>query len=226
MSFNLSYLLDSLAYGSRYIHISLLLAFVPLVVGTLFGTAIALVRLFKLPVLSRFFDIFIPIYNGIPGIVTLFIYNLLYLLYCKPSAAGVINVAFFTFCVGYTMRLSETVRGAFLSVPRGQYEACYAVGLTVFQTLRRVVIPQVVPVAIPAYTNMTVGAIKNSSLVIAIGVTEVMNGATIPCANTYSFLEGYVAAAIIYWGLNIVAENLFKLAEKHFLKYKAGKADD
>ena len=223
MSFNISYLLDSLISGSHYIHTSLILAFVPLTVGTVFGTAIALTRIFKVPVVARFFDIFIPIYNGIPGIVALFIYNLIYLLYCKPTASGVINVAFFTFCVGHTMRFAETIRGAFLSVPRGQYEAAYATGLTVFQTLRRIIIPQVIPVAIPAYTNMTVGAIKNSSLVIAIGVTEVLNGAIIPCANTYSFLEGYIAAAIIYWILNIIAENLFKIAEKNFLKYKGGK---
>lgn len=223
MSFNISYLLDCLASGVKYIHISLLLAFIPLAMGTIFGTAIALVRIFKVPVAAKFFDIIIPIYNGVPGIVALFIYNLIYLLYCRPSVNGVIVVAFFTFSLGHITHLSETIRGAFLSIPRGQYEACYSAGLTVFQTLRRVIIPQVIPVAIPPYTNMTVGAIKNSSLVIGIGVTEVLNGATMPCSNTYSFLEGYVAAAIIYWALNIVAENMFKLAEKHFLRYKAGK---
>ena len=69
---------------------------------------------------------------------------------------------------------------------------------------------------------MTVGAIKNSSIVFAIGVTEVLNGATIPCGTTYSYLEGYVAAAIIYWILNIIAENLLRLAEKRSAKYRSG----
>ena len=223
MSFNLSYLWDCLVSGAQYIHISLLLALVPLAVGTVFGTLIALSRIFHVRFVARFFDIVIPIYNGVPVIVTLFIYNLVYLIYCKPSTGGIMYVALFTFCLGDTMRLAETIRGAFLSVPKGQYEACYSTGLTVFQALRRVIIPQVIPAAIPPFTNMTVGAIKNSSIVLAIGITDVLNGATMPCANTYSFLEGYVAAAIIYWILNIIAENLFKLAERHSLRYKGGK---
>ncbi len=223
MSFNFTYLLDSLVSGAHYIHISLLLAFVPLALGTVFGTGIALVRIFKVPFAARFFAVFVPVYNGVPGIVMLFIYNLLYLVFCRPTVNGVLVVVFFTFSLGYTMRLSETIRGAFLSVPKGQYEACYSAGLTVFQSLRRVIIPQVIPAAIPPFTNMTVGAIKNSSIVMAIGVTEVLNGAIIPCSNTYSFLEGYVAAAIIYWLLNIVVENLLRFAEKRLLKYKGGK---
>ncbi len=223
MSFNLSYLRDCLLSGAKYIHVSLLLAFVPLTIGTIFGTLIALSRIFKVPLAAKFFSLFVPFYNGIPGIVTLFIYNLIYLLFFKPTINGVILVAFFTFSLGQSMHLSETIRGAFLAIPKGQYEACWSTGLTTFQALRRIIIPQVIPVMIPSFTNMTVGAIKNSSVVFAIGITEVLNGATIPCGTTYSYLEGYVAAAIIYWGLNIIAENLLRLVEKKTAKYR-GKA--
>ncbi|MBP5402754.1 MAG: ABC transporter permease subunit [Treponema sp.] len=222
MSFSFSYLIECLSYGIKYIHISLLLAFLPLSIGTIFGTLIAISRIFKVPALSHFFSIFIPIYNGIPGIVSLFIYNLIYLLFFKPTVTGVIWVAIFTFSLGQTTHLSESIRGAFLAIPKGQYEACSSIGLTTFQSLKRIIIPQVIPVIIPSFTNMTVGAIKNSSIVFAIGVTEVLNGATIPCGTTYSYLEGYVAAAIIYWILNIIAENLLRIAEKKTAKYRTG----
>lgn len=222
MSFNVSYLIECLLSGVKYIHVSLILAFVPLTVGTIFGTVIALTRIFKVRFAGKFFSIFIPIYNGIPAIVTLFIYNLIYLLFFKPTVTGVIWVALFTFSLGQATHLSESIRGAFLAIPKGQYEACYSAGLTTFQTLRRIIIPQVIPVILPSFTNMTVGAIKNSSIVFAIGVTEVLNGATIPCGTTYSYLEGYVAAAIIYWILNIIAENLLRLAEKRSAKYRSG----
>ena len=222
MSFNVSYLIECLLSGIKYIHISLLLAFVPLVIGTIFGTIIALTRIFKVRIAGRFFSIFVPIYNGVPAIVSLFIFNLIYLLFFKPTVTGVIWVALFTFSLGQTTHLSESIRGAFLAIQKGQYEACYSVGLTTFQTLQRIIIPQVIPVVLPSFTNMTVGAIKNSSIVFAIGVTEVLNGATIPCGTTYSYLEGYVAAAIIYWILNIIAENLLRLVEKRSAKYKTG----
>lgn len=222
MSFNFSYLIECFLSGVKYIHISLLLAFLPLTVGTVLGTVIALTRVFKLPFAGRFFAIFVPVYNGLPGIVTLFIYNLIYLVFFKPTVTGGIWVAIFTFSLVQTTHLSESIRGAFLAIPKGQYEACYAAGLTSFQTLRRIIIPQVIPVLIPSFTNMTVGAIKNSSIVFAIGVTEILNGATIPCGTTYSYLEGYVAAAIIYWILNIIAENLLRLAEKRSAKYRSG----
>ncbi len=218
MTFNLLYLADCLKSGISYIHVSLLLAIIPLAIGTMLGTVIALIRIFRIPFLARLFDIFIPIYNGIPVIVSLFIYNLIYLIYFKSSVSGVINVALFTFSMGQTTHLSESIRAAFLAIPKGQYEASYSAGLTTLQTLRRIIIPQVIPVMLPGFTNMTVGAIKNSSIVMAIGITEVLNGSTIPCANTYSFLEGYVAAAIIYWVLNIIAENILHFIEKHFIK--------
>lgn len=226
MSFNVSYLVDSLISGLHYVHISLLLAFIPLIAGTILGTFVALARLFRVPVVSRILDVLVPLYNGIPVIVAMFIYNLMYLLYFKPSAKGVINVAFFTFIMAHTMGLSEYIRGAFLSVSKGQYEASYASGLTTSQTLIKIIIPQAIPAFMPGLTNMTVGAIKNSSIVLAIGVTEVLNGATIPCANTYSYLEGYVAAAIIYWALNIIAETLLTRAEKYFAKFRAGGSYD
>lgn len=226
MSFNFSYLIESLLSGARYIHVSLILAFVPLAIGLIFGTMLALVRIFRIPVVSTFFDFLVPIYNGIPTIVILFIYNLLYLVYFKPTSSGTIYVALFAFSLGNSMRQSENIRGAFLAIPKGQYEASYSAGLTTAQTLKRIVIPQVIPVLIPSFTNMTVGAIKNSSLVIAIGVTEVLNGSTIPCANTYSFLEGYVAAAIIYWILNVIAENILSILEKRFKRFRGEEKND
>ena len=55
-------------------------------------------------------------------------------------------------------------------------------------------------------------------IVLVLGLVDVLNGSTIPCADTYSYVEGYVAAAIIYWAINAVVEFFLVRLEKHFSK--------
>lgn len=222
MSFNFSYLLDCFKFGIHYLPVTVRLAFIPFTLSVLIGSVIAMIRFFKVPVVSKFFDLFIPFYTGIPVMVEILIYNLIYLTMMKPVANGSLMVAYFTFTVGRSCATSETIRGAFQSVPKGQYESSYACGLTFWQTLRRIIIPQVVPVALPNLTNSMVGAIKNTSIVLVLGVNDVLNGALIPCNHTYSFLEGYVAAAIIYWVFGALMEFIFHKVEKALTKNRNG----
>ena len=69
-------------------------------------------------------------------------------------------------------------------------------------------------------TSHIVGAIKNTSIVMVVGVYDVLNSALKPCMDTYSFIEGYVAAAIIFWVINALVEFILTRTEKklHFEK--------
>ncbi|MCH5288586.1 MAG: amino acid ABC transporter permease [Treponema sp.] len=222
MMFNLEYFWDSLRYGITYFPVTLQLAFVPLGLSIVFGTAIALVRLYRVPVLAKIFDLLVPFYNGIPVIVTLLIYHLVYLTMMKPIPNGTMAVALFTFSLERICITTETVRGAFQAIPRGQYESAYACGLSGWQTLRRIVIPQVIPVALPGFTNGVAGALKNTSIVITLGINDVLNGALIPGNETYSFLEGYVAAAVIYWVFCSLLEFMLHKVERALTKNRNG----
>ena len=91
--------------------------------------------------------------------------------------------------------LSESIHGAYSSIPKGQYESAYSVGFTEFQTLKKIIIPQIIPVVLPSLTSHIVGAIKNTSIVMVVGVYDVLNAALKPCMYTYSFIEGYIAAS-------------------------------
>jgi L-cystine transport system permease protein len=91
-------------------------------------------------------------------------------------------------------------------VSKGQYEAGYSVGMNTLQILRRIIIPQVIPIALPPVTNDTVGILKGTSVLMTVGIMVVMTGSTLPCHATYSFLVGYVAAAIIYWAMTVCIE--------------------
>ena len=182
------------------------------------GTLIALARIFKVPVVEKFFKIFVAVYSGIPLTITMLIFHLIYLNLFKPGKNGIMVLAYFTFAIGRTIVVSESIRGAFRAIPKGQYEAAYACGFSTFKTLKTIIIPQVIPVALPALTNNTLGSIKNTSIVMVLGIVDVLNGAAIPCADTYSYVEGYVAAAIIYWAINAVVETLLVRLEKYFAK--------
>ncbi|MCR4823365.1 MAG: amino acid ABC transporter permease [Treponema sp.] len=218
MKFSFEYLWKCLLSGVVYIPVTLKLALIPLALGFILGTLIAVARIFKVPVVEKVFKIFVAVYSGIPLMVTLLIFHLIYLSCFKPGKNGTMLLAYFTFTLSRTIILSESIRGAFLSIPKGQYEAAYSCGLSTFQTLKKVIIPQMIPVALPNLTNNTLGSIKNTSIVLVLGVVDVLNGSTIPCADTYSYVEGYVAAAIIYWAINALVEFFLVGLEKHLSK--------
>lgn len=231
MNFNLAHFNESLVYGLKYLPNTLRLVFVPLAIGLILGTVIGLVRVYKVPVIGRLLAVFVTVYQGVPIVVALMIYNLVFmlkfndlasLLHLKKSISDVDNiwVGIFALSLMAICSISEAVRGALLSIDNGQNEAGYSVGLTTIQTMKRIIIPQMIPVAIPMLTNNVVGLIKGSSVVMAIGIVEIVAGATIPSSRTYSFFEGYVAAAIIYWVLTIVIECLAQRLRQYTGKFR------
>lgn len=231
MNFNLAHFNESLVYGLKYLPNTLRLVFVPLAIGLMLGTVIALVRVYKVPVLCKLLAVFVTVYQGVPIVVALMIYNLVFmlkfndlasLLHLKKSISDVDNiwVGIFALSLMAVCSISEAVRGALLSIDNGQNEAGYSVGLTKIQTIKRIILPQMVPVAIPMLINNVVGLIKGSSVVMAIGIVEIVAGATIPSSRTYSFFEGYVAAAIIYWVFTIVIEYLAQRLRQYTGKFR------
>ncbi len=236
MEFNVEYFVECLRSGIVYIPNTLKLVFIPLFAGLFLGTLIALVRVYRVPVIDKILAAFVTVYQGIPIVVALMIYNLLFMLefnhvakffHWSKTVKDVDNIWVGVFALTLTAvcSISEVIRGALLSVDRGQDEAGYSVGLTKVQTIRRIVIPQMIPVAIPMLINNIVGLIKASSVVMAIGITEIAAGSIIPCSRTYSFFEGYAAAAVIYWGFTVIIEYLAGFVRKHTGKFKRSAYD-
>lgn len=222
---------ESLVYAIKYLPETLKLIFIPLTIGLLIGTVTALIRVYRIPVLSQFLALFITIYQGIPIVVALFLYNILFLmkfndifeaLHITKTIADIdsIWIGIFALTMSAVCTISEVMRGTLLSIDKGQNEAGFAVGLTKVQIVRRIILPQVVPVAIPPLVNSIVGLIKGSSIVYVIGIAEVLSGALIPSARRYTFFEGYLAAALVYWGLTVIIEKLGTLIEEHSGKFR------
>ena len=222
---------NSLIFGITYFPNTVRLVLVPLGVGLLLGSLIALIRVYRIPFFDKFFAAFIAVYQGIPLVVALMVYNLIFTMKFNDIAQALhlsvrvadvdtIWVGVFALSLEAICGMAETIKGALLSIDRGQSEAGYSVGLTKVQTMRRIILPQVVPIVIPSLLNNMIGLLKGSSIAMAIGITEILSGALIPASKTYAFFEGYLAAAIIYWILSIAIEYLAGVLMHRTGKYR------
>ena len=217
LNFDVMFMFITMKEAIKYTWVTLLLAFVPFGVGLVLGTLIALLRLYRVKVLGRLMQLYVVVNKGIPIVLQIFIIYFAVILSfdivakaldCSVRSKDInmifIAIAALTFFAA--ANISETVRGALMTVSVGQYEAAYSVGLTRSQALRRIVLPQALPVAVPMLCSNLIGLVKGSSLVFMISVTDLMNAALIPANTNYKYLEAYIAAAIVYWVLNVIIE--------------------
>jgi L-cystine transport system permease protein len=112
--------------------------------------------------------------------------------------------------------MAEIFRAAITSVPAGQSEAAYSIGLTRFQTFRRVVAPQAVKIALPSFGTSLVGLLQDTSVAFPLGIIDVMGKVQTVGAVSYHYLEGYVCAAFIFVAISFLLEKGFAVLEKRF----------
>jgi L-cystine transport system permease protein len=235
LQFDFNFMLHEIGVGIKYIPVVILLSVVPLIVGLLFGTIIAIIRLYKVAVLNEIFTVLVVFIRGVPIILQLTILFLFVNLSFDSIAQGLglkvtSKVISYTFIalVGLSINaiayLSEVVRTALKAVSIGQYEAAYSIGLTNMQTIRRIIIPQAIPVAIPLIGSSFIGLIKGSAAASLVSVVEIINATLHEANKSYSFLEAYVASAIIYWVLCMLVERLVAFLESRIGVYGGGVA--
>jgi cystine transport system permease protein len=166
-------------------------------VGLAIALLVALARLSSVKVLAGIAGIYVSVIRGTPLLVQLFI-----IFYALPSLGVVIDpfpsavIAFSLNVGGYA---AEAIRGSILAVPRGQWEAATTVGMGYVLSLRRVILPQAMRVAVPPLSNTFISLVKDTSLASSIMVTELLRRAQEIAAPSYEFLALYSLAAVIYW---------------------------
>jgi ABC-type amino acid transport system, permease component len=231
MNFDFHFMLIAMKEAVRYTPVSLLLAFIPFILGIILGTLIALVRLFHVKVLGRLMQVYIVITKGIPVVLQILIIYFVMVQGFDSMAdkfhwslhskdINVIYIAFAALLTVAVANISETIRGALMSVNRGQYEAAYSIGMTHIQVLRRIVLPQALPAAVPMLCSNLIGMIKSTSLVFMISVVDLMNAALITATANYKYLEAYVASAIVYWIINATIEKIAFILERKLSVYR------
>jgi general L-amino acid transport system permease protein len=128
------------------------------------------------------------------------------------------QAAFILFAAAY---LAEIVRGGLQAIPRGQYEAADSLGLGYWHRTRLIILPQALAMVIPPLVNSFIGAFKNTSLVIIIGLFDLLGtaNAALTDANWQGFyLEAYVFTAAIYFTFCFFMSRYSQMLERAFSK--------
>lgn len=206
----LALVVDSLPVLLQGAVLTLKFAVLSMAFGLLIGIVVALMGISHAPVLNRVARVYVSIMRGTPLLVQIFVvyYGLPGIgIALEPTPAGVLTLS-----LNVGAYLSESMRGAILGVSRGQWLAASSLGMTRGQTLRYIVGPQALRLAVPSLSNSLISLIKDTSLVSVITVTELLRTAQEIIAATYQPLPLYLAVAAIYWvlstGLSIVQRAL------------------
>lgn len=214
-----------------YFPITLLIVAVSFVCGVLLGFLCALVKLYRIPVLTQLGDLYVSFIRGTPLLVQL------YLIYFGiPIAIRLWNANFGTsysvqgipallsVLIAYSLNEGayqrETIRGAIEAVDSGPVEAATSFGFTRWQVMRRVVLPDALRIAAPNLGNSLLKLLKNTSLAFTVSVMDIMAQGKIIGSQGYRYFEVYIALAIIYWISCIILSKAIDLLEKWLNRYR------
>lgn len=174
-------------------------------IGAAFPLAVlvALGRRSRLPGIRSICIVYVELIRGVPLISVLFMASFLFPLFMPPGTT--INVllrvlvGIILFSAAY---LAEVVRGGLQSIPRGQVEAATTLGLSYWQTQRKIVLPQALKAVVPAIVNTFIGTFKDTSLVTIVSLYELTGALQLAMGDAdwrNFYLEGYIFIAIIYF---------------------------
>ncbi len=193
------------------------LTLITFVLGLLLGLLTAVVRLFAPAPFVAIARFYVWVIRGTPLLVQLFV-----IFYGLPSL-GILLDAFPAAVIGFTLSVgaytSEIIRAVISSVPKGQWEAAYSIGMSWRQAMSRTILPQAARVAVPPLSNTFISLVKDTSLAAAITVPELFQAAQRIVATTYEPLILYVEAALIYLALSTVLSTLQGSLERRFARY-------
>lgn len=197
--FNLKLAVESFPYVIKGIGYTMLISLVSMFFGLILGFFLALGRMsknlfFRLPA-----RLYISFMRGVPILVFLF------LLYYGFPVIGInfsaVTAALLGFSLNSAAYLAEIHRSAISSVDKGQWEAAASLGLSYWQTMRRIILPQAAKIAMPPLSNVLLDLIKGTSLAAMITVPELFQKAKIVGGREFDFMTMYILVALIYWGI-------------------------
>lgn len=219
------------------ISVTLELTAVATLFGIIFGFMIALVKINRVPVLVQICSVYVSFIRGVPIMVLLYMsyYGLPLITMAMNDSWGVnidINsvtpfmFAAIAFILQEAAYESEVIRAALLSVDRKEIEAAKSIGMTSFQTLWRIVIPQALLVAVPSFGNALTSLLKGTAVAFTISVMDVMGKAKVLGGRNFHYFEAYTCAALTYWIMCILVEIVIRQVEKRLNVYNRPISDE
>jgi polar amino acid transport system permease protein len=204
--------LDDIAYGAL---ITIALALATLPIGLAIGFFIALAKQSEEPSLRLAANIYTTVFRGLPELVTLFLFFfgmpilLQHLVrYFRPDTTIDVNsfvAGMIVLALIFSSYASEVFLSAFRAIPKGQYEGGYAIGLSNWLTMRKVIVPQLLRIAFPGLENCWLSLLKDTSLVSVVGLAETLRNASIAARVTKHAFLFFGVASLVFLGLAVVS---------------------
>ncbi len=195
------------------------LTIISFAIALVIAVVVALIQVADIKGLKQLARFYVWVIRGTPLLVQLYV-----IFYGLPRLGLLINpvpAAIFVFAINTGAYDSETMRAAIESVSKGQLEAGYCVGMSYWQTMRRIVLPQAFRTAFPPLSNSLISLIKDTSLAANITVLEMFMATQRIVARTYEPLALYIEVGAIYLLFSTVLTKLQRVGEKKLAKYGA-----
>ncbi len=184
--------------------LTILLASLSMVIAFPIAMVVALGRRSNLPAIRTFCTIYVELIRGVPLISVLFMASFMFPLF-MPQGFSIdvlirVLVGITLFAAAY---MAEVIRGGLQAIPKGQLEAAATLGLSYWQTQRKIVLPQALAMVVPSIMNNFIGLFKDTSLVTIVSLYELTGALSLALnsdANWRPFkIEGYLFIAMIYF---------------------------
>ena len=197
--------------------VTLEIFFITLLLALPIGLLASLGRISKLRPLSLLMEFYIWIMRGTPLMLQLlFVYFALPMIGVKlPDIAA----ALLAFTLNYAAYFAEIFRAGIQSIPKGQYEAAKTLGMTYPQTMRRIILPQVIRIVLPPVSNETINLVKDTSLIYILAMNDLLRVARTIVQREFD-MTPLVVAAVFYLAMTFVLTWMFKKLEAHYGKYE------
>lgn len=205
--------------------LTMMLAAFGIVLAFPLALLVALGRRSKLPVIRSLCVVYVELIRGVPLISVLFMASFMFPLFLpadkSPDVLVRVLAGITLFSAAY---LAEVVRGGLQAIPKGQIEAAHTLGLTYWQTQRKIVLPQALTLVVPGIMNNFIGIFKDTSLVTIVSLYELTGALDLALNSDATWrpfkLEGYLFIVLIYFFFCFSMSRYSLWIEKHINRSK------
>lgn len=209
------YFFDAFAPVLSCLKVTMVVTFASFALAFVLAIVLALIGRINNPVVQVIMKVWLSLFRGTPLIAQLF----LFVYGVFPLIPGLSELslevkAILCLALSFSAFMAETIRGAILSVDKGQMEACITCGMTSLQGYTHVVLPQAFRLAIPSLMNNFIECFKGSAMASVVGVMDMMLKAKMLANKSYRFLEVYLCVLLLYWVINMVFVAIQRIIEQ------------
>lgn len=215
----IDYLLKITPVIANGLGVTVSLFLIVLVLSVPFGVLAALLRLSPIGIVRKIMAFYVYIMRGTPLMLQiLFIYYGLPFIPYVGVQLDDTTAAVISFVLNYAAYLCEIFRGGIQSIPKGQYEGAKVLGFTYVQTMRKIILPQVIKRVLPPLANETINLLKDTSLVYILAMNDVLR-ITRGIVQRDFDTSAFIVAATFYLIMTFVLTNIFNYLEKRYAVY-------